>query len=254
MTTAGETHAPPCQCRPVLPLADSNATRGAAVEPLPLRCRCAAQEVIWSALRLRLWERTLRLLAMRAAYVLLLLTYVIPVSAVQGLLQVCVCDCVAACRPACMCICHTHAVGWVPPNPTQIGWRGRGVMRHPPGQCQRLQAAATAPLHQPQSQRAMWPHALTCALCSMSACRCCGRPAVQVKRLEKWPVLKTLLRIPIVRSLVSGLLPGAVLRLFVLLLPLLLSAFVRWAGAASLSEVDFRAATLTFNFQVRRRC
>ncbi len=46
------------------------------------------QEVVWSSLRLRLWQVGLRVAAQRLAFGALLLGYVVPVSALQGLLQV----------------------------------------------------------------------------------------------------------------------------------------------------------------------
>lgn len=43
---------------------------------------------MWSSLRLRLWQVGLRVAAQRLAFGALLLGYVVPVSALQGLLQV----------------------------------------------------------------------------------------------------------------------------------------------------------------------
>lgn len=59
-----------------------------------------------------------------------------------------------------------------------------------------------------------------------------------------------MLAIPIVRSLLLGLLPGLALRLFVLLLPLLLYPLNRAAGAVSKADVDFSVSTQYFIFQV----
>ncbi|KAG2430435.1 hypothetical protein HXX76_009959 [Chlamydomonas incerta] len=73
---------------------------------------------------------------------------------------------------------------------------------------------------------------------------------LQVRRLEKVVLFRSLVRVPVLRSLLSGLLPGAVLRLLLLLLPAALGRLVRWAGAPSRSQVDFRATTLAFGFQV----
>ncbi len=72
--------------------------------------------------------------------------------------------------------------------------------------------------------------------------------------METLPVLSALVHIPVVRSLLAGVLPGLALRLLLLALPALLGRLVRWAGAASEAEVDFRATTLCFNFQVMARC
>ena len=78
-------------------------------------------------------------------------------------------------------------------------------------------------------------------------------PHPQIRRLEKLPVFRALVRVPIVRSLLAGLLPGVVLRLLLLLLPAALGRLVRWAGAPSRSQVDFRTTTLVFGFQVGMR-
>ncbi|EFJ47929.1 hypothetical protein VOLCADRAFT_91422 [Volvox carteri f. nagariensis] len=115
-------------------------------------------ELLWGNLRLRLWQISWRTAVARTAFMALLLSYTVPVSALQGLMQ--------------------------------------------------------------------------------------------LRRLERLPVVKVIVRLSVVRSLLSGLLPGAVLRLFLMLLPALLSRLVRWAGAISLSEVDFRTTTLAFDFQV----
>ncbi|KAG2431317.1 hypothetical protein HYH02_013447 [Chlamydomonas schloesseri] len=115
-------------------------------------------EVLWGNLRLRLWQLNYREGVLRLVFGALLLTYAVPISALQGLLQ--------------------------------------------------------------------------------------------VRRLAHLPVFKALVRVPVVRSLLSGLLPGAVLRLLLLLLPTALGRLVRWAGAPSHSQVDFRATTLAFGFQV----
>lgn len=48
------------------------------------------QEVIWCNVGLRQWERSARRSTLIACFLLLLVTYVFPVSAIQGLLQVCV--------------------------------------------------------------------------------------------------------------------------------------------------------------------
>lgn len=71
--------------------------------------------------------------------------------------------------------------------------------------------------------------------------------------METLPVLSSLVRIPVVRSLLSGVLPGLALRLLLAALPALMGRLVRWAGAISEAEVDFRATTLCFNFQVTVR-
>ncbi|KXZ43993.1 hypothetical protein GPECTOR_75g716 [Gonium pectorale] len=119
-------------------------------------------ELHWGSLRLRLWQLAARRAAARTAFVGLLLTYAVPVSALQGLLQ--------------------------------------------------------------------------------------------IRRLSSVPVIGSLVRVQLLRSLLSGLLPGAALRLLLLLLPGLLAALVRWAGAASKGEADARTMALAFDFQVECVC
>lgn len=65
-------------------------------------------------------------------------------------------------------------------------------------------------------------------------------PRPQIDRLRGLPVISHLLDIPIVHSLLLGVLPGLALRLFILLLPLLLYPLNRAAGAVSEADVDFQ--------------
>ncbi len=75
-------------------------------------------------------------------------------------------------------------------------------------------------------------------------------PARQLDRLRQLPYLDKILDIPLVRSLLLGLLPGLALRLFVMLLPLLLYPLNRASGAISKADVDFQVSTQYFVFQV----
>lgn len=60
----------------------------------------------------------------------------------------------------------------------------------------------------------------------------------QLEQLERVPVIKDLVAIPVVRSLLTGVLPGLALRIFVLLLPVLLYALNRRAGAVGQADMD----------------
>jgi hypothetical protein len=63
-------------------------------------------------------------------------------------------------------------------------------------------------------------------------------------------VLAQLLSIKVVRGLVSGLLPGLVLRLLLLVMPAALAALVASSGTVvSRGDVDARVTTLFFVFQ-----
>ncbi|KIZ05265.1 Uncharacterized protein RSN1 [Monoraphidium neglectum] len=73
---------------------------------------------------------------------------------------------------------------------------------------------------------------------------------LQLDRLRQIPFLDKILDIPLVRSLLLGVLPGLALRLFVMLLPLLLYPLNRSAGAVSEADVDFDVSTQYFVFQV----
>jgi hypothetical protein len=81
----------------------------------------------------------------------------------------------------------------------------------------------------------------------------CAPLLSQLDRLRQVPYLKTLLDLPVVHSLLLGLLPGLALRLFVLLLPLVLYPLNRMAGAVSKADVDFQVSTHYFIFQVTER-
>jgi hypothetical protein len=59
-----------------------------------------------------------------------------------------------------------------------------------------------------------------------------------LEQLERIPVINTLVNIPVVRSLLLGVLPGLALRIFVLLLPVLLYAINRRAGSVGQAEMD----------------
>jgi hypothetical protein len=72
----------------------------------------------------------------------------------------------------------------------------------------------------------------------------------QLERLEGTPVIGTIVRLPVVRSILLGVLPGLALRLFVLLLPILLYALNNHAGFKASSDVDFAVATQYFTVQV----
>eukprot|EP00775_Hariotina_reticulata_P002150 gene2150-2468_t len=73
---------------------------------------------------------------------------------------------------------------------------------------------------------------------------------LQLDRLQNVPVIGTLVRLPVVHSLLLGVLPGLALRLFVLLLPVLLYALNRRAGAVGAEELDGYVATHFFFMQL----
>jgi hypothetical protein len=62
--------------------------------------------------------------------------------------------------------------------------------------------------------------------------------------LERFPVIGDLVRIPVVRSLLVGVLPGLALRIFVLLLPVLLYALNRRSGAVGQADMDGHVSSL----------
>lgn len=64
-------------------------------------------------------------------------------------------------------------------------------------------------------------------------------------RLCRW-----VLGVPLLRSLVQGILPGLALRLFIALLPILLWLLNMRSGHANLSAVDFAVIRQFFIFQV----
>ncbi|KAF8057761.1 CSC1-like protein [Scenedesmus sp. PABB004] len=73
---------------------------------------------------------------------------------------------------------------------------------------------------------------------------------LQLERLQRLPVVGALARLPVVHSLLLGVLPGAALRLFVLLLPVVLYALNRRGGAPSLGTLDNAVAMHYFSLQV----
>lgn len=60
----------------------------------------------------------------------------------------------------------------------------------------------------------------------------------QLEKLQRAPVIGTLVSLPVVHSLLVGVLPGLALRIFVLLLPVLLYALNRRAGAVGQADMD----------------
>lgn len=72
--------------------------------------------------------------------------------------------------------------------------------------------------------------------------------------LERFPVIGPLVQIPVVRSLLVGVLPGLALRIFVLLLPALLYALNSRAGAVGQAEMDGHVSAWVLVLQRRRLC
>ena len=55
----------------------------------------------------------------------------------------------------------------------------------------------------------------------------------------------------ILSTLVTGILPGLALKIFLMLLPPILAAMMRFSGVQSLSQVDLGVVSRYFLFQVR---
>lgn len=72
---------------------------------------------------------------------------------------------------------------------------------------------------------------------------------VNIKQLERTPVIKEIVKIPFVRSLLVGILPGLVLKIFLAILPMLLAIMNRFAGMVSISQIDFGVVERYFIFQ-----
>jgi len=73
---------------------------------------------------------------------------------------------------------------------------------------------------------------------------------VQIDRLEHLPVVKDLLKITFFRSLVIAVLPGLVLKTFLMFLPKVITYMNKVEGMVSLSAIDFGVARKFFVFQV----
>jgi hypothetical protein len=73
---------------------------------------------------------------------------------------------------------------------------------------------------------------------------------LQLERLRELPVIGVLVTLPVVQSLLVGVLPGLALRIFVLLLPVILYAMNRRAGPKGDAELDGSVATHFFYLQV----
>jgi len=69
-------------------------------------------------------------------------------------------------------------------------------------------------------------------------CACLCVPVPQLGKLQRAPVIGTLVSLPVVSTLLTGVLPGLALRIFVLLLPVLLYALNRRAGAVGQADMD----------------
>ncbi len=70
-------------------------------------------------------------------------------------------------------------------------------------------------------------------------------------RLVNVPVVRDIVNLPFVHSIIAGLLPSLVLRVFLLILPYLLGGLALFEGAISTSGVQFETMTKYFAFQVR---
>jgi hypothetical protein len=73
---------------------------------------------------------------------------------------------------------------------------------------------------------------------------------VNLDNVSKVPGLGTIARIPFVTQILKGILPSLVLKIFLALLPPVLAAMARFAGAKSVSRVDLSVVANFFVFQV----
>ncbi|KAK9804434.1 hypothetical protein WJX72_012500 [[Myrmecia] bisecta] len=73
---------------------------------------------------------------------------------------------------------------------------------------------------------------------------------IEVSRLQQVPFFREILNIDFVRSILTAILPGLVLKIFLLLLPMLLVFMNRRQGMNSLSKIDFGVVHKFFIFQV----
>jgi hypothetical protein len=65
------------------------------------------------------------------------------------------------------------------------------------------------------------------------------------------PGLGKIASIPFVTQLLQGVMPSLVLKIFLAILPMILNAMNRFAGAPSVSQIDFATVSKFFIFQVR---
>ena len=73
---------------------------------------------------------------------------------------------------------------------------------------------------------------------------------VQVSRLQSTPGLRTVANLPVINGLITSFLPSVILRIFLALLPGLLSFMSHVQGMTSLSQIDFGVMRKYFIFQV----
>lgn len=73
---------------------------------------------------------------------------------------------------------------------------------------------------------------------------------VNLQNASAIPGLNVIVRLPFVTQVLQGILPGLVLKIFLILVPPILKAMARFEGKVSLSEVDFSVVGRFFIFQV----
>uniref|UniRef100_A0A383WQ20 ERD4-related membrane protein n=1 Tax=Tetradesmus obliquus TaxID=3088 RepID=A0A383WQ20_TETOB len=73
---------------------------------------------------------------------------------------------------------------------------------------------------------------------------------VNLQNASAIPGLNIIVRLPFVTQVLQGILPGLVLKIFLILVPPILKAMARFEGKVSLSEVDFSVVGRFFIFQV----
>ncbi|KAF6257823.1 hypothetical protein COO60DRAFT_1521842 [Scenedesmus sp. NREL 46B-D3] len=73
---------------------------------------------------------------------------------------------------------------------------------------------------------------------------------VNLQNAAAIPGLGVIVQLPFVTQVLQGILPGLVLRIFLILVPIILRIMARFEGKVSLSEVDFSVVSRYFIFQV----
>ena len=66
----------------------------------------------------------------------------------------------------------------------------------------------------------------------------CTRP-VQVNKLEHVPVIRNIINLPVINGLLTSFLPSLILRIFLALLPTLLTFMNKVQGMVSTSSIEF---------------
>ncbi|GMH37685.1 hypothetical protein BSKO_05558 [Bryopsis sp. KO-2023] len=73
---------------------------------------------------------------------------------------------------------------------------------------------------------------------------------IEIDTLDETPVIKDIVGVPFVRAILTALLPGLALKIFLAILPMILAWMNKLEGLVSKSEIDFRVSKKYFIFQV----